>query len=401
MKKLLVILMVMVSVSGMIFAGGGQEQSGAGSAGADDVPYKFGILLRISDQIGNKMRLTAEKAFADINSAGGINGHQIDLTIYDSAGDPSKASDALNRLIFQDEVLIAIGPTTSSSAMGIIGIADEAECPLITPQSTNADLTKKLRSEWFFRMSVSDIYHAYSLCDYIVGDLGKKKIAVVYETEALGVGQSGNFMDRMKEKWGIDPVITEKWTLGDVDFKSQMLKIKDADPDAIIMAGHEVEMARALNQAYDVGLSKDIVIGGFSSMSSTEFFSTAGEAAVGAVFVTTFSPDNPSQMVQDFVNEYSPAIGQAPDHNHAQVYDTIQIIAEALEGVDIKNTPDSLQADRLAIRDALTKVKNHQGVSGVCSFGPGGGPEDRDGMRTSSVWELNADGSFTLLKAAE
>lgn len=375
------------------FAVGGQV-----AKAAEDL--KIGVCLRITGELGYKLRQTVEKAFDDINKAGGINGRNVSLIVYDEASSPATATDAINRLIHNDNVLLVIGPTTSSSALATIGLGDRGRCVLITPQASNTQLTHQ-RSPWFFRMAVADIYHAHTLADYLAGDRGFKKFAVVYETEALGVGQSKDFIDRLNDKWGIKALLVEKFSLGDIDFKSQMLKVKDAKPEAVVMAGHEVEMARAISQAYDVGLSRDIVKGGFSSMSSNEYAATAGNAATGSVFVTTFSPNNPAENIQEFVKAYASILGSPPDHNHAQAYDAVQIIAMALRQADIQNTSASLAKDRENIRDALGSIKDYHGLSGVCSFGPNPTPEDRDGMKQSSVWKLNADGSFTLLKAAE
>ena len=363
-------------------------------------PYKIGILLQMTGELGNKLRLTVQKAFDDINKAGGINGHQVQLVIYDSNGEASKATDAFNRLISQDKVLVTIGPTTSTETIGVIGMAKKNKIALITPQATSTAITKTYGNEWFFRMSCADVYGSYSLCDYVCGDLGKKKVGIIHETEALGVGQASDFETRMK-KYNLTPVDEEKYALNDVDYKSQMLKIKNADPDVLVMAGHEADMSKCITQAYDIGFSRSIPKCGFSSMSSTEYFSAAGQNATGSIFVSTFSASDDRPDIKKFVEEYEPTLKQKPDHNHAQAYDTVQIVKNAMTGLDIKNTDDSLEADRTLIRDALaTKTVNYQGLSGTCTFGKTGSPQDRDGLKACNIYSLNSDGSFKLLKRA-
>ena len=230
---------------------------------AESEPYKIGVLLRMTGELGYKLRQTVETAFSEINEAGGINGHQVKLYIYDAACNPATATDGLNRLIYQDMVLVVIGPTCSSVAMGTIGLADKGKIPMITPQSSNSQLTH-LGSEWFFRMAVADVYYAHRIADYAVETLGKKRFAILHETEALGVGQAENFTKRLKEQWNLEPVLVEKFALGDIDFKSQLLKVKEANPDVLLLAGHEVEMARAVVQAKDLGLPPDLPKIGFS-----------------------------------------------------------------------------------------------------------------------------------------
>ncbi len=374
---------------------------GAASVSAgENEPYKIGVFLRFSDEAGTKMQATINKAFEDINEAGGINGHQVETIMYDTEGDSPKAIDAFSRLISQDEVLAAIGPTTSSCALAVIDMARDYEIPLMTPQATNTDITKEYGNEWFFRNSVADIYHSYTLCDYIVEDMKAEKIAIVHETGTLGLGQYENFVERLKDEHGMEPVAEQEWNEGDVDFKTQLLAVKDADPDVIVFAGHEAELAIAVSQRLDVGISKDIPICGFSSMSSSDYYNVAGDAAVGSVFVTTFSPTDERDDIQAFVEEYKDVV-PAMDHNSAQAYDTVQLLADVMDGLEIGNTSESLADDRTMIRDALAEVKDWQGLTGVTSFGPGGGPEDRDGKTVASVYQLQDDFTWSCLKAAE
>lgn len=367
---------------------------------AENDPYKIGVFLRFSDEAGTKMKATIEKAFEDINEEGGVNGHQIEAVMYDTEGDSTKAIDAFNRLISQDEVLLAIGPTTSSCALAVIDMASEYEIPLITPQATNTDITKEYGNEWFFRNSVADVYHSYTLCDYIVEDMGAERIAVLHETGTLGLGQYENFAERLEEEYSMEPVAVQEWNEGDVDFKTQLLAVKDADPDVIVFAGHEAELAIAVSQRLDVGISEDIPVCGFSSMSSSDYYNVAGDAAVGSVFVTTFSPTDEREDIQTFVEEYKDVV-PAMDHNGAQAYDTVQLVTDVLENLEIGNTSDTLASDRMVIRDALAEVKDWKGLTGTTTFGPGSGPEDRDGKTEASVYQLQDDFTWTCLKEAE
>lgn len=392
------------SSSGEITAA--QSQTADSSKAEENVqaqgePYKIGVFLRFSDEAGTKMQATIKQAFDEINGAGGIGGHPVDLVMYDTEGDSAKGIDAFNRLISQDKVMLAIGPTTSSVALAVIDMANEYKIPLITPQATNTSITQEYGNEWFFRNSVADVYHSYTLCDYIVNDMGAKKIAIMHETATLGLGQYENFVSRLKEKYNMEPVAVEEWNEGDVDFKTQLLAIKAAEPDVIVFAGHEAELAIAVSQRLEAGISKDVPLCGFSSMSSADFYGVAGEAAAGAIFTSTFSPTDTREDIVEFVNNYNKACNGNPDHNSAQAYDTVQLIAQVMGNMELGNTADTLEADRAMIRDGLAAVQDWKGLTGVTSFGPGGGPEDRDGKTVCSVYQLQPDFTWSVLKAAE
>ena len=379
----------------------GTTNPGGESDSGNTDPYKIGVFLRFSDEAGTKMRAVIGKAVANINENGGINGHQIEPIFYDTEGDSAKGIDAFTRLATQDNVLLAIGPTTSGVALAVIDQAAQYKMPMITPQSTNTSITKDYGNEWFFRNSVADVYHSYTLADYLVKDLGAKRIAIFHETATLGLGQYENLAARLKDEHGIEPVIVQEWNEGDVDFKTQLLAIKAAQPEAIVFAGHEAELSIAVSQRLEVGIPKDVHMLGFSSMSSSDFYGVAKDAAVGAIFTTTFSPTDPREDIKKFVSEYSSVINGGLDHNSAQAYDTVQLIAEVLKGLELGNTSATLEADRTAIRDALANVKGYVGLTGVTTFGPGGGPEDRDGKKTCTVYQLQPDYTWSPLKAAE
>ena len=368
---------------------------------ANTDPYKVGVFLRLFDEAGTKMQATITKAFGDINAGGGINGHQVDVIFYDTECDAAKGQDAFTRLVSDDKVLLGMGATCSSTTLAVVDLAEQYETPMITPQSTNTSITAEFGNEWFFRNSVADIYHSYTLCDYITKDLGFTKIAIMHETGSLGLGQYENFSKRLKDEYGLEPVAVEEWNEGDVDFKTQLLAIKAADPEIIIFAGHEAELSIAVSQRLEVGIPEDLPFGGFSSMSSADFYGVAQEAAVGAIFTTTFSPTDTREDIVAFVNEYKDATNGNPDHNSAQAYDTVQLVADVLGNLELGNTEDTLAADRLAIRDALAQVDGYVGLTGVTSFGPGGGSEDRDGKQSCTVYQLQEDYTWSPLKAAE
>ena len=166
MKKLLSLFLVialLISISACGNAGntpGSSTPTPSASKEAPEVnadPYKIGVFLRFSDEAGTKMRAVIGKAVADINDKGGVKGHKLDVVYYDTEGDSAKGIDAFTRLATQDNVLLAIGPTTSGVCLAVIDLAEQYKIPLITPQSTNTSITKDYGNEWFFRNSVADV----------------------------------------------------------------------------------------------------------------------------------------------------------------------------------------------------------------------------------------------------
>ena len=177
-------------------------------------------------------------------------------------------------------------------------------------------------------------------------------------------------------------------------FRSHLLKAKSLNPDAIyINAGTSAGGAKALVQSYEVGIPDSVqrVMG--SGASKQELPTLAGDAVVGVYYAAAFSPADDRPVARLFTRMIKDKYGVLPDHDFSQAWDLMQIVRTALENADIKNTPDSLAADRTAVRDELAKIKNYQGLAaGPISFCADPTPQCRDGNTTPVLIQYTKGG---------
>jgi len=68
----------------------------------------------------------------EINRTGGIGGRKLQLMIYDTQGDATKAVQVATRLIKEDKVVAMIGPSTTGDTMAVIPLVEKAQIPLIS-----------------------------------------------------------------------------------------------------------------------------------------------------------------------------------------------------------------------------------------------------------------------------
>jgi branched-chain amino acid transport system substrate-binding protein len=66
-----------------------------------------------------------------LNGAGGVNGRQIKLVIQDDSAEPSKAAANAKKLITQDNVLLLINATLSTTYAPVVAEAKRASVPLL------------------------------------------------------------------------------------------------------------------------------------------------------------------------------------------------------------------------------------------------------------------------------
>ncbi|MFY7782336.1 MAG: ABC transporter substrate-binding protein, partial [Tagaea sp.] len=138
---------------------------GLGTAQAQQPPIRIGAVLAVTggaaflgDPAAKTLRLYVER----LNRAGGVAGRQLELRLYDSAGDPRQAVTFTRRLIEDDRVDFIIGASTTGETMAMIELVEEARIPLISLAGANVIVEPVKR--WVFktphsdRMAVEKIY---------------------------------------------------------------------------------------------------------------------------------------------------------------------------------------------------------------------------------------------------
>jgi branched-chain amino acid transport system substrate-binding protein len=300
----------------------------------------------------------AKLAAEEINAKGGVNGVKIDIVYEDDGGDPTKSVNATIKLIEKDKVNIIMGPFNSSCTLANMKETERRQMPQIT-FSLSPVITKQ-NNQWIFRMSPSDEVTMTSILEYAVKVQGKKNIAFLTDTTDYGTG--GYIVGApYLEKNGLKPLTNEKFNIPDKDFTAQLLNIKKANPDALLLHGDEADCGLIAKQRIQLGM-KDLEIIGGLPLTGTKYLETGGaEAVEGTIVATSFLASNPSPKVQDFVKNFTQKYGYAPEARCAAAYDGMYILAEALKHSQGK-------IDNISLRDAIRKVQNMEGVQGVFNF---------------------------------
>ena len=68
----------------------------------------------------------------EANAKGGIKGHKLELVVYDTQGDATKAVQLATKLIKNDKVSVIIGPSTTGETMAVIPVVEKEKIPLIS-----------------------------------------------------------------------------------------------------------------------------------------------------------------------------------------------------------------------------------------------------------------------------
>jgi len=354
-------------------------------------PIKIGALLAVTGPpsfLGDPERNTAVMLETQINNAGGINGRTLKVIIYDTQGDATKAVQAANRLIKDDNVSAIIGPSTTGETMAVIPIVEAAGVPLISC-AAGIKITEPTK-KWVFKTAQNDSLAVERIYDHLK-KRNINKIAIL--TVSDGFGSSGREQLKLKaESFGITIVSDEIYGPKDTDMTAQIVKIRGSKAQVLICWGTNPGPATIARNAKQLGLTMPLYMS--HGVSSKKFIELAGDASEGIilpsgrVIVAHMLPksDKQKKSLLAYVNNYKKHYNVGGDHFGGHAWDAVMLLKGAIErGGD---APD-------AIRKELENTRNFRGIGGIFNFSP----QDHAGLtKDAFVLVTIKNGNWTLVK---
>ena len=323
---------------------------------------KIGAILPLTGEAakyGEDAKLGIDLAVEEINAAGGIKGKKIQVVYEDSQAAPSQGVAAIQKLVTVDKVPVIIGAMASSVTLAIAPIAEENKVVLLSPASTAPQITEA--GDYIFRNEVSDAYGGKAQAELTWDELGIRNVAILYINNDYGVGTIDTFKKNF-ESYGGNITAIEVFEQGATDFRTQLTKIKDSNPDAIFLVGYK-EVILILKQAKELGIETQILSS--TMFEDPEILEKVGDLAEGVIYVYYggFDPESDEEQVETFISDLAEKYGREPGHYTAESYDAMKLISVAIE----KGGYNSEE-----IKNALYDIKDYQGLAGSISFDENG-----------------------------
>lgn len=317
-------------------------------------------------EYGTVFKNAAELAIEKVNAKGGVNGKKLKLVVGDSKADPKEAANIAQKFVSDSNIMAVIGDFTSTAALAGAPIYQKSGLVQLSPTSSHPDFTKQ--GNYIFRNIASQAVEGPALADYVVKDLNKKKVAIVYIKNDWGIVAHEFFMKKAKEL-GADIVAVEPYLPEQgKDFSAIITKIKEQKPDLIYLGMMYTDGALFAQQVKKADLN--VTLAGTGALYSSELLKLGGAAVEGLYLTVSFYPEDTRPEVQDFVKSYQEKYGKLPTQFAAQAYDATNLIIEALK---------KGATDRKSLRDNLAGIKDFPGVTGTTTF-----DENRDVNKTLS-----------------
>ena len=266
-------------------------------------------------------------AVEEINAGGGIDGRQIELIIEDDAGDPKTSVTAFTKLSTVSKVPVVIGPLSSGASMATAPLADRYEVVQLSTLAGTIDLSDA--GDYVFRIYPSSEIGSRYIAKIAIERFDAKRVAILYPNNSFGV-TSKKFVTEVFEQTDTDIVAIETFNDGDRDFRTQLTKIAQANPDVIICSAYYEEGAQILVQAKQLGLDVPVLgeDGWFGPIAEI-----AGEALKNLYFANVaFGPEyTENEEMQRFIAAFRQRFGKSPNSYSAAGYTAVHIVKQAIE----------------------------------------------------------------------
>jgi len=340
---------------------------------AADIPIGvYGALTGGEAAFGQATVQGVKLAAEEINNAGGVlNGRKIRLVIEDDQGKAEEAASAVTKLITRDNVVAVIGENSSNQSLAAAPICQANGVPMISPSSTNPNVTKK--GDYIFRVCFTDPYQGKALAAFVRNNLHLTNAAILKDNKNdYSVGLAEFFTKAFTENGG-KIVAEQSYSGGDTEFRPQLTTIKNAKPEVLFLPGFYTDVGQIAIQARDLGMNIPLV--GGDGWDSPTVIQIGGKSIDGSYFSDHYFVGDPRPLTQRFVRAINQHYGHNPEANAALGYDALQILVAAIQKAG--------SLDKKQMRDNIAATRDYQGVSGVITMGP-----DRDPIKPVAMIKI-------------
>ncbi len=274
-------------------------------------------------------------ALDEINAAGGVHGRKIKMISYDDGAKPSEAEAVAKKMIESDKVFAILGGGVSNVAIVVGEEAHRGKVPYMNGSGASPKIIDA-QSRWVFSGATIDVRDIAQNDAIFIGEYLKvKKVAVMNGADEFSQSLADSVIKIIKEKYGIEVLSQQKYNPGETDFSSQLLAVKQTNPDYILMYGFYVEAARAIRQSRELGIKTPFK--GDTSMMNSGFLTVAGPAAEGVIveYVPPYFNGNKVKDMVEFEARYKKMFPSYPVDrpNYVDVYNygTMYALAEGMK----------------------------------------------------------------------
>ncbi len=298
------------------------------------IGFVGGLTGRVAD-LGIAGRNGFQLAVEQMNSAGGVQGRQIELIVKDDGQDPAQARKVTEELVAAKVVAI-IGPMTSAMAEPVLAAATAGGIAVISPTVTTTALTGK--DDLFLRVTSDTANYADLSARYHFNKNGVRRVAAVFDTRNRAYTESW-LNDFRKTFTALGGTLSAEigFESGDETKHAALVaQLLASAPDALLFISGAVDTARFAQQAREADAERKLISVEWSG--TEELIGLGGKAVEGLYLAQYFDRNDRTAEYQGFRRAYEGRFQQAPGFASVAAFDATRAALEAI-GRAKRSTP--------------------------------------------------------------
>jgi branched-chain amino acid transport system substrate-binding protein len=276
-------MLVILALMGALAAG--PRMAGAEEVGVTADSIKIGIAAPFTGPVsmwGYPLVRPGTLVFEEANEKGGIHGRKLIMVEEDDQCDPSKGVAVAKKLIHEHKVFLIHGLHCSNVALAVRPEVQKAKVPWL-PAATNDKVFVPVDPYVFTNIHTAEI-EARLMADFAMTVPNAKRIALIAHRDSWGLAKSEPLTQRLQDQYKMSLVANEALDRNANDSTPQTLRLKEANPDVVLVVLYPKEAAIFLRDAQKYGLN-GVFVGSSSLEDVAELAKRAGsEATVKSFF---------------------------------------------------------------------------------------------------------------------
>ncbi|MDD5163155.1 MAG: ABC transporter substrate-binding protein [Candidatus ainarchaeum sp.] len=280
----------------------------------------------------------------------------IDLVFEDSEYKPEIAASAMQKLVAIDGIKFVIGEWGSSPTLAMAPIAEKNKVIMITPWAQSDEITTA--GDHIFRTQINTKQESAFFAEFL--SKRTKEVQIIGINTAYLTSYIAAFQPAF-EKLGCKIGSIEKAGAEQTDMKTELTKIKAANPTDILIVSVPKQTGLILKQAKELGIEANFYA--TSPIEGSELLKAAGDAAEGLIFPYPYNPNDTREIAKTYRQKYLAKFGEENEAGSAICYDTLYILSNCFEKVGTETEK---------AKQCLYDTQNFDGASGTISFDKNG-----------------------------
>jgi len=269
----------------------------------------------------------AEIVVNKINAKGGVLGQNVEMLIQDDACVPTTASNIATEFVAQG-VDVVLGHICSGATLAALETYKNAGIVVMSPASTNPELTQSGNYPNFYRTIGPDDVQARLIVYYALNILKVTKIALLHDNGPYGKG----IADLAKSLLDADPraavVYYEGIDPGLMDYTEVVQNINQSNAEAVFYGGYYTPASKIITKMREMNMTTIFISD--DAVKDDAFISLAGNYAEGA-YVTAPKDISNYPLYILAAAEHLQAYGEDPGPFFPQAYAAMMVLLNAIE----------------------------------------------------------------------